>query len=109
MKPVVFLGDSRKRLQGFPEAARIDTGRELERVQRGAEPIDWKPMAGIGRGVREIRVRERSGAYRVIYVASVGDAVFVLHAFQKKTQKTLQTDLDVARLRFKLIGEYNES
>ena len=104
MKPVVFLGDSRKRLQGFPEAARIDTGRELERVQRGAEPIDWKPMAGIGRGVREIRVRERSGAYRVIYVASVGDAVFVLHAFQKKTQKTRREDIELARHRYCQIG-----
>ncbi|MDE2386038.1 MAG: type II toxin-antitoxin system RelE/ParE family toxin [Alphaproteobacteria bacterium] len=109
MKPIVFLGDSRKRLKDFPDAARIDAGRALERVQRGLEPYDWKPMKGIGRGVREIRVRERSGAYRVIYVASVGEAVFVLHAFQKKTQKTAALDLEVARLRYKLIGDEHES
>lgn len=105
MKPVIFLGDSLKRLKGFPEDARTDAGRELRRVQAGSEPRDWKPMNGIGRGVREIRVADRAGAFRMIYVASIGEHVFVLHAFQKKTQKTSQADLDIAKLRYKLIGK----
>jgi len=105
MKSVVFLGDALKRLKAFPEDARTDAGRELRRVQDGDDPRDWKPMASVGRGVREIRVAERSGAFRVIYVASIGEHVFVLHAFQKKTQKTSQADLDIAKLRYKLIGK----
>jgi phage-related protein len=105
MKPVIFLGDSLKKLKGFPEGARTDAGRELRRVQAGVEPRDWKPMKDIGRGVREIRVADKAGAFRVIYVASIGDNVFVLHAFQKKTQKTPQPDLDIAKLRYKLIGK----
>lgn len=105
MKPVIFLGDSLKRLKGFPESARTDAGRELRRVQAGDEPRDWKPMNSVGRGVREIRVADRAGAFRVIYVASIGENVFVLHALQKKTQKTSQADLDIAKLRYKLIGK----
>jgi phage-related protein len=105
MKPVVSLGDSLKRLKAFPETARTDAGRELRRVQEGEEPRDWKPMQGVGRGVREIRVADRAGAFRVIYVASTGDSVFVLHAFQKKTAKTSRADLDIAKLRYKLIGK----
>lgn len=105
MKPVIFLGDSLKRLRNFPEQAKADSGRELLRVQEGKDPFDWKPMPTIGNGVREIRVAERAGAFRVIYVASIGDDVFVLHVFQKKTQKTSKTDLNVAKLRYKLIGK----
>ena len=105
MKPVVFLGDSLKKLKAFPEGARTDAGRELRRVQEGQDPRDWKPMQGVGRGVREIRVADRAGAFRMIYVATIGDGVFVLHAFQKKTRKTLRADLDIAKLRYKLIGK----
>lgn len=104
MKPVVFLGDALKKLKSFPDAVRVDVGRELRRVQEALDPRDWKPMPDIGRGVREIRIAERSGAYRVIYVASNGDSIYVLHAFQKKTQKTSATDLNAAKLRYKLIG-----
>lgn len=67
MKPVVFLGDSRDRLRGFPEQARRDCGFQIDRLQRGLDPDDWKPMSTIGAGVREIRVRVSSGAFRVIY------------------------------------------
>ena len=101
MKPVVFLGDSLNRLREFPERARRDTGYQLERVQRGLDPDDWKPMTTVGRGVREIRVREASGAYRVIYVANFAGAIYVLHAFQKKTQQTAAIDLRLAQARFK--------
>jgi len=101
MKAVVFLGDSLDCLRAFPERARRNAGFQLELVQRGLEPDDWKPMSSVGTGVREIRIRESSGAFRVIYVATFAEAIFVLHAFQKKTQRTLQRDITLAQTRFK--------
>ena len=74
---------------------------QLDKVQRGDQPDDFKPMSGIGKGVEEIRVSEPSGAYRVIYVARRVEAVYVLHAFQKKTQATQKKDLEIARLRYR--------
>lgn len=101
MKPIVFLGDSLDRLRTFPEPARRNSGYQLDRVQRGLDPDDWKPMTTVGPGVREIRVRDSSGAYRVVFIASLADAVYVLHAFQKKTQRTSTRDLLLAQSRFK--------
>ena len=101
MKPVEFCGDSIQRLSAFPELARREAGFQLARVQAGFEPTDWKPLPSVGQGVREIRVRERSGAFRVMYVASFGNTVYVLHCFQKKTQKTSRADIDTAVWRFK--------
>ena len=101
MKRLAFVGSSQADLKGFPEAARRKAGFQLDRVQRGLEPDDWKPMTSIGAGVREIRVKETSGAFRLIYVAAFADAVFVLHAFQKKTQRTSTHDLELATTRFK--------
>jgi phage-related protein len=100
MKPVRFLGDSLKCLREFPEDARQDVGYQLDKVQRGAQPDDFKPMPSIGRGVEEIRVWDESGTYRVIYTARLAEAVYVLHAFQKKTQATSQRDVDVAKARY---------
>jgi phage-related protein len=101
MKPIVFLGDSLDRVRQFPERPRRDAGFQLDRVQRGLNPDDWKPMTSIGPGVREIRVRDVTVAYRVVYVASLADAVYVLHAFQKKTQRTARNDLVLAQFRFR--------
>lgn len=103
MKPLVFLGDSRDRLRSFPEETRHLSGVQLRRIQRGLDPDDWKPMATVGAGVREIRVRGAGGAFRVIYVARIADAVYVLHAFQKKSQKTSKPDLDLATRRLRLL------
>jgi len=89
------------KLRAFPEAARQEAGFQLYRVQRGLDPIDWKPMTTIGGGVREIRIRDEAGAYRVIYVATFAQAVHVLHAFQKKTQRTAKRDLDLAASRLR--------
>ncbi|MHB8391422.1 MAG: type II toxin-antitoxin system RelE/ParE family toxin [Acidobacteriaceae bacterium] len=100
MKPVRFLGDSLERLREFPEDARNNTGYQLEQVQRGKQPDDFKPMPSIGKGVEEIRVRDDSSIYRVIYTARFADAVYVLHAFQKKTQATSKRDIATARERF---------
>jgi phage-related protein len=100
MKPVQFLGDSLQCLRDFPVEARQDAGYQLDKVQRGLQPDDFKPMPTIGKGVEEIRIRDDSGSYRVIYTARFADAVFVLHAFQKKTQRTLQRDIVIAKARF---------
>ncbi len=85
MKPITFVGGALDELRDFPVNARREAGYQLDRVQRGLEPDDWKPMTGVGPGVREIRVRDTMGAFRVIYVAALTDAVYVLRAFQKKT------------------------
>lgn len=105
-KPVIFLGDSRERMAAFPPNARHQAGVELLTVQFGFEPSDWRPMTTIGPGVREIRVRDERGAYRVIYLASLADRVLVLHAFQKKTQRTAQRDIDLATRR---LGQWRTS
>jgi phage-related protein len=87
----------------FPKIARRDAGYRLRRVRDGLEPQDWKPMNSIGAGVRKIRVRDDSGSSRVINVASLPDAIYVLHAFQKKTQKSSKRDLDLAAMRLRQI------
>jgi phage-related protein len=108
LKKVVFRGDSLTALKQFPISARKVAGRQLELVQMGREPADWKPMTTIGPGVREIRLRDDSGIYRVIYVTKFADRIFVLHCFQKKTQKTTRADIDLASRRYKeLLKEYS--
>jgi phage-related protein len=99
MKEVEFVGNSLDDLRAFPESIRRALGFQIDLVQQGVDPDDWKPMATVGAGVREIRVRDASGAYRTIYIAKFADAVYVLHCFQKKTQKTAQSDLDLAKSR----------
>ena len=101
VRPIKFRGNSRTDLRKFPEDARREAGQQLFRVQQGEEPADWKPMETIGPGVREIRIRDKSGAYRVIYVAKFAQAIYVLHCFQKKTQKTAPSDLTLAQRRYK--------
>ena len=101
MKPIAFQGASLDDLRAFPETARREAGHQLDQVQRGLEPDDWKPMPSVGPGVREVRVRDEAGAFRVIYTATRPEAVHVLHAFQKKTQATAKRDLDLARARLR--------
>lgn len=102
-KPIEFLGDSLRSLREFPDDAKRDAGYQLDRVQHGLQPDDFKPMPAIGKGVEEIRVRDDTGAYRVIYTARLADAIYVLHAFQKKTQATSKRDIDLAKQRFALL------
>lgn len=104
MKLLKFVGSSLDDLRDFPEEARRTAGFELRTVQNGMEPRDWKPVASVGSGVREIRIHVL-GEWRIIYVANIRDAIYVLHAFQKKTQKTSQRDIELARKRYKQIGE----
>jgi len=105
MKPLEFLGSSLKDLRDMPTDVRHALGLELMVVQFGAEPRDFKPMPEVGAGTYEIRYRDSAnGAFRVMYVAKFADAVYVLHAFQKKTQQTAKYDIDLATKRYKMIG-----
>jgi len=92
-----------EQLRAFPEPVRKEAGVQLHKLQLGLDPHDWKPMTAIGSGVREIRIRDDSGAFRVIYITKIEDAVYVLHAFQKKTQQTAKRDLDLAAARLRQI------
>jgi phage-related protein len=105
MKPTRFLGTARRDLGAFPELARRQAGYELFMVQVGREPADFKPLPAVGSGTCEIRIRNAAGAFRVVYVAKFEEAVYVLHAFQKKTRKTSQADIQLAAQRYSLIGE----
>lgn len=100
MKAMTFLGDSLKRLRALPEEVKHDVGYALDRVQRGSHHSDFRPMPSIGKGVEEIRVWSESGTYRVIYLATLADAVYVLNVFQKKTEATPKTELDLAKKRY---------
>jgi phage-related protein len=100
-KPVAFRGTSLGDLRAFPLQARREAGHQLDQVQQGLEPDDWKPMSTIGPGVREIRIRDAAGAFRMVYVAKFADAIYVLHCFQKKTEKTSKKDLDLAAQRYR--------
>jgi phage-related protein len=101
LKSIVFRGSALDDLRIFPEAVRQEAGYQLDKVQRGLEPNDCKPMNTVGPGVRKIRIRDASGAFRIIYVAKFADAVYVLHCFQKKTEKTSAADLDLASRRYR--------
>ena len=104
-KRMLWLGDSLEAVKDFSAEARREAGHQLSRVQTGEEPTDWKPMETVGAGVREIRVRVEK-AYRVLYVAKFAEAIYVLHAFEKKTQRTSKSDLDLASGRYRrLINE----
>ncbi len=103
MKPLEFLGSSRDDLVAMPASVRQQIGIERMRVQFGGQPTDFKSMPTVGAGAYEIRFRDPSGAYRAIYVAKFEAAVYVLHAFQKKTQQTAKSDLELAKARYKLI------
>lgn len=98
------MGGSKADLKAFPAAVVDDMGHQLFLVQCGLEPDDWKPMASVGAGVREIRVRDAAGIFRTIYLATRPEAIYVLHCFQKKTQRTEQHDIELARKRLKSIS-----
>lgn len=102
LKPMEWLGTSRRDIRAFPDRVKQQFGTELMALQAGYDPADWKPMSTVGPGVREIRV-QYEGQYRVIYIAKYVHTIYVLHAFRKKTQKTPRRDIEIARARLKLI------
>jgi len=103
MKAVIWMGTSKEALGQFPETAQDSLGYELYRVQCGLHPKDWKPMTSVGAGVREIRTRDEAGIFRMIYLATRSEGVYVLHCFQKKTSQTSRSDVELATKRFKAI------
>ncbi len=100
-KFIGFLGSSLDDLRTFPLMARHEAGHQLDQVQHGCDPDDWKPMKTIGRGVREIRIRDTSGVFRVIYLANFPNTIYVLHCFKKKTERTSRVDLELAIKRYR--------
>jgi phage-related protein len=107
-QPINWIGSSRDDVGSCPEDARRKAGFQLRAVQRGEDPVDFKPISTVGKGVREIRIRTED-AYRIFYVARFEEAVYVLHAFQKKTQKTTKQDLKIGQQRYQQMIEYRES
>ena len=108
VKPIEFRGRALDDLCRFPTSARREAGYQLYQVQEGLDPDDWKPMNTVGSGVKEIRIREEDGAFRVMYVAKFAEVIYVLHCFQKKTRKTSPEDIALASRRYKdLIRELN--
>ena len=101
MKKIAFEGSSLDDLREFPPAARNEAGYQLDKVQHGLEPDDFKPMPTVGKGVWELRITDETGQFRVIYIAKLKDAIHVLHCFQKKSQKTAQKDLDISNKRLR--------
>ena len=101
-KPLIWLGDSLETVRSFPKSARVPLGDALNALKQGKRPIDTKSLNTVAAGVAEIRVHdEGNNQYRVIYIAKIAGSVHVLHAFQKKTRRTRQSDLDIARERLK--------
>jgi phage-related protein len=99
-KPLIWLGDSREAIKAFPSNVRQIVGFQLWRIQNGLEPNDWKPMPSVGLGVQEIRAHT-SAEHRVFYRAKFAEAVYVLHAFEKRARRTAEADLDLARQRLR--------
>ena len=104
-KPIIWIGSARDDLRDFPDEARRKAGFALRAVQRGMAPSDFKPMPSVGRGVQEIRV-QIGDVFRVFYVAKFEEAVYVLHAFQKKTQKTSKKDIERGRQRYQAMMDF---
>lgn len=104
MTPIVWCGDSLRKVRGFPEGARGEGGHQLNRVQQGLDPSDWKPMTTVGIGVREIRIHH-DGEFRVLYVAKFPEAIYVLSAFEKKSRQTPQNEIRLAADRLRSVME----
>lgn len=102
-KDVEFLGDSKERLRSFPKDAMQDAGYQIERVQHGLMPDDFKPMKTVGPGTIEITMKAENGEFRVFYVANRGDCIYILHCFKKTTRQTAKKDIELAKERYRLL------
>ncbi|BCL38758.1 type II toxin-antitoxin system RelE/ParE family toxin [Nostoc sp. MS1] len=104
LRPLFWMGDSLKKIRSFPEEVRVSVGYALQLVQAGETPMDAKPLKGIGSGVYEIVKRFDTDTYRAVYAVKIGEKIYVLHAFQKKSKqgiKTPQADIDLIKQRYK--------
>lgn len=102
-KDIVWRGTSLDDLKAFPDDVKRDAGHELGKVQCGLQPTDYKPVSTWGIGVIEIRLTGEDGEYRVVYVARFDEAIYVLHAFDKKTQQTSPRDVNIIKARYKAV------
>ncbi|MDP1692356.1 MAG: type II toxin-antitoxin system RelE/ParE family toxin [Burkholderiaceae bacterium] len=102
-KEIRWVGSSYDDLRAFPKEARKEAGFQMGKVQAGFDPTDWKPFDDVGPGTKEIRIKDASGIFRVLYVAKFEEAVYVLHCFQKKTQATGKRDKDIAAARYRAV------
>ena len=107
-KPIHWVGASREEIQSFSDEARREAGFALWAVQQGKEPPDFKQILIVGKGVQEIRIRTED-AYRIFYVAKFENAIYVLHAFQKKTQKTAQRNIKLGQRRYQQMLQYRQT
>jgi len=107
-KPIYWVGSSLKDLLVLADEVKKEAGYQLHRVQNGLEPENWKTFQEVGSGVKEIRIYDQGGAFRVMYVAKFAETIYVLHTFQKKTQKTNQNDINIAKTRYKSIVNENK-
>ncbi|HEX9783418.1 MAG TPA: type II toxin-antitoxin system RelE/ParE family toxin [Opitutaceae bacterium] len=101
-KPLIWLGSARRDIRAFPADAQRRSGFQLRKVQHGLDPDDWKPMTSVGLGVREIRIQTEL-AHRVFYLATLDEAVYVLHAFEKRMRKTPPHEIALARDRYRAL------
>ncbi|MEJ2794395.1 type II toxin-antitoxin system RelE/ParE family toxin [Iodobacter sp. LRB] len=102
-KEIRWVGSSFDDLIRFPESPRKEAGYQLSKVQAGLDPDDWKPFDDVGRGTKEVRIKDAAGIFRVMYVAKFEEAIYVLHCFQKKTEATAKKDKDIAEARYRAI------
>lgn len=103
-KEIRWVGSSYDDLLAFPASARRKAGYQLGRLQAGLMPEDWKPFPAAGAGAAEIRISDGRGAFRIMYVARLKDAIYVLHCFQKKSQATPRGDVEIAAARFRAVS-----
>ena len=102
LKPITWLGNSKEVIRSWPEMTRKRAGEELFRLQIGSEPLHWRSMKSVGRGVREIKISE-GGQQRVFYLTRRNEGVFILHAFEKRTRRTAKSEIDLGKQRLKSI------
>ena len=108
-KSIYWAGSSYKDLLSFPIEAKQDAGYQLHRVQNGLNPENWKPFQTIGSGVKEIRINDDGSTFRIMYIAKLANKIYVLHSFQKKSQKTRPKDIEIAKVRFNAILQEEKS
>lgn len=99
MKRIIWLGNTHEIVKGYSKIVKQEIGYNLDNIQRGLDPYDWKPISSVGDGVKEIRIHEEN-EYRVLYVAKFEESIYVLHAFIKKTQQILKRDIELAKQRY---------
>jgi phage-related protein len=102
-KDIRWIGSAYADLLAFPADARREAGFQLGKLQAGFDPAVWKPFDIVGARVREIRIRDSSGAYRIMYLAKFDEAIYVLHSFQKKSQMTSKQDKDIGAARYRAV------